>query len=106
MELPCKFLEQIAFNTRRKREEHILIVMHKSTREEPLSQPLETNNNHFKKAVTFLTGYIGVFDVTNSNNKFYFAKSINNKYGFIEITIPASAYEIESLNNEIKRIFL
>ena len=56
MELPNKFLEQIAFNTRARGEEHMLIVMDKSTHEEHLSQPLQTTINQFKKAVTFLTG--------------------------------------------------
>ena len=31
-------------------------------------------------------------------------KSITNKDGFILITIPPGAYEVESLNNEIKMI--
>ena len=53
MELPNKLLEQIAFNTRSKIEEHILIVMDNSTHEEHLSQPLQTNNKQFKKAVDF-----------------------------------------------------
>ena len=103
MELPNKLLEQIAFNTRPKIEEHMLIVMDKSTHEEHLSQPLQTNNKQFKIAVTFLTGYNGIFKVTNENNKFYFKKTISDD-GFIKITIPPGAYEIESLNNEIKRI--
>ena len=34
MELPSKILEQIAFNTRPKIEEHILFVMDKSNHEE------------------------------------------------------------------------
>ena len=55
MECPSKFLEQIAFNTRSKIEEHMLIVMDKSTHEEHLSQPLQTNNKQFKIAVTFLS---------------------------------------------------
>ena len=42
MELPSKLLEQIAFNTRPKIEEHMLIVMDKSTHEVHLSQPLQT----------------------------------------------------------------
>ena len=42
MELPSKLLEQIAFNTRPKIEEHMLIFMDKSTHEEHLSQPLQT----------------------------------------------------------------
>ena len=53
MELPSKLLEQIAFNTRPKIEEHMLIVMNKSTHEEPSSQPLQTNNKQFKIAVIF-----------------------------------------------------
>ena len=105
MELPSKFLEQIAFNTRPKIENHILIVMVKSTHEEHLSQPLQTNNKQFKAAVTFLTGYNGIFNVTNSNNNFYFKKTLIEE-DFIQIIIPPGAYEIESLNNEIKRIII
>ena len=106
MELPSKILEQIAFNTRSKIEEHMLIVMDKSTHEEHLSQPLQTNNKQFKIAVTFLTGYNGIFNVTDKNNKFYFMKSISDEDGYIQISIPPGAYEIESLNNEIKRIII
>ena len=65
MELPRKLLEQIAFDTRAKIEEHMLIVMDKSTHEEHLSQPLQTNNKQFKIAVTFPTGYNGIFNVTD-----------------------------------------
>ena len=101
MELPSKILEQ--FNTRAKTEEHMLVVMDKSTHEEHLSQPLQTNNKQFKIAVTFLTVYNGIFKVTNSN-KFYFKKTITNEDESIHITIPPGAYEIENLNNEIKRI--
>ena len=104
MELPSKLLEQTAFITRRKIEEHMLIVMDKSTHEEHLSQPLQTNIKQFKVAVTFLTGYNGIFNVTNSNNKLYFMKSITDERGFIQVPIPPGAYEIEALDNEIKRI--
>ena len=76
MELPSKPLEQLAFNTRPKIEEHMLIVMDKSTHTEHLSQPLQTNNKQFKIAITFLTGYNGIFNVRNSNNKFYFANQL------------------------------
>ena len=103
--LPSKILEQIAFNTRAKIEEHMLIVMDKSTHEEHLSQPLQTNNKQFKIAVTFLTAYNGIFNVTDKNNKFYFLKSITDE-GHIQITIPPCAYELENLNNEIKRIII
>ena len=104
MELPSQLLEKIAYNTRPKTEEHMLIVLVKSTHEEHLSQPLETNIKQFKIAVTFLTGYIGIFNVTNANNKFYFTKSISDEDGFVQITISPGAYELEILNNEIKRI--
>ena len=106
MELPSKLLKQIAFNTRPKIEEHMLIVMDKSTHEEHLPQPLQTNKKQFKLTVTFLSGYNGIFSVTNSNNKFYFKKTITDEDGFVKITIPPGAYEIESLNDEIKRIII
>ena len=106
MELPSKLLEHIAFNTRPKIEEHMLIVMNKSTHEEHLSQPLQTNNKQFKIALTFLSGYNGIINVTNSNNKFYFQKTISDEDGFVQITIHPGAYEIESLNDEIKRILI
>ena len=105
MELPSKLLEQIAFNTRLKIEEHFLI-MDKSIHEEHLSQPLQTNNKQFKIVITFLSAYNGIFNVTNSNNKFYFSKSITDVDHYIMITIPPGAYEIESLNDEIKRIII
>ena len=105
MELPSKLLEQIAFNTRPKIEEHMLIVMDKSTHEEHLSQPLQTNNKQFKIAIIFLTASNGIFNVTEKNNKFYFTKSITDD-GYIMITIPQGSYEIESLNDEIKRIII
>ena len=106
MELPSKLLEQVAFNTRPKIEEHMLIVMDKSTHEQHLSQPLQTNKKQFKIAVTFPTGYNVIFNVTNENNKFYFRKTITNEGGFIKITIPSGIYEIEILNNEIRRIVI
>ena len=106
MELPCKLLEQIAFNTRPEIKEHMLIVMDKSTHEEHLSQPLQTNKNLFKIAIFFLTAYNGIFNVTNEKNKFYFKKTITNEDGFIEVTITLGAYEMQSLNKEIKSIII
>ena len=53
MEVPTKYLEQIAFNTGSGIEEHILIVMDESTHEEHLSQPLQTNNKQFRKNIHF-----------------------------------------------------
>ena len=65
MELPSKIIEKIAFNTKPKIEEHMLIVMEKSIHEEQISQPLQTKIIQFKIAITFLTGYNGIFNVTN-----------------------------------------
>ena len=102
MELPSKILEQIAFNTRARIEEHILIIMNKSKHEEVLFQPLQTNNRRFKLAVTHLSVYNSIFNVTNKNNKFYFKKNLIDEE-FVQIIIPQGAYEIESLDAEIKR---
>ena len=104
--LSTKLLEQIAFNTRPKIEEHLLIVMHVSTHEEHLSQPLQTNNKQFKVAITFLSGYNSLFNVSDKNNKFYFLKSISDEDGYIVITIRPGIYEIESLDLEIKRVII
>ena len=71
MELPTKLLEQIAFNTRPKIEEHILIVMDESAHTEHLYERLQTNNRKFKIAVTFLTGYNGIFKIKSKNNNFF-----------------------------------
>ena len=106
MDFPSKILEKIAFNTRPKIEEHMLIDMNKSTHEENLFQPLQTNNKQFKIAVTFLTGYNGIFNITNSNNKIYFKKTNTDEDGFIQITIPPGAYEIEALHKVLKRIII
>ena len=103
MELPKNLLEKIAFITRPKIENHILILMDKSTHEEHLSQPLQIEIKQFKKAVTFLTAYNGTLNVTNENNKLYFNKTITNEDRFINITISPGAYEIEILKNEIQR---
>ena len=56
MELPSKLIEQIAFNTRPKIEENMLVVMDKSTHEEHIAQSFRTKNEQFKIAVTFLIG--------------------------------------------------
>ena len=55
MELPSKLIEQIVFNTRPKIEEHMLVFMNKSTDEEHLHQPVQTNNKQFKIAAKILT---------------------------------------------------
>ena len=79
--------------------------MDESTHEERLSKPLQTNNKQIKIAITFPTEYNRIFNVTSKNNKIYFAKSVNDKNGLIRKTIPPSAYELESVKKETKRIF-
>ena len=106
MEIPSKRLSQIAHNTRPKNEEHMLIVMDKSTHEEHLFQPLQTKNKQFNLAVTFLTGYNGIFNVTSSNKEINFLKTVSVEDRYIQITIPPSVYEIEPLNKVIKRIII
>ena len=106
MELPSKLLEEIAFNTKPKIEEHMLVIMDKSTQDEHLSQPLQTNNKQYKIAITFLTGYNGIFNIQTTNIRLYFKKTNTDKDGFVQITIPPGADEIESLNDEIKRIII
>ena len=77
--------------------------MDKSTHEEHLSQPLQTINKKFKIAVTYLTGYNGIFNITSKNYKFYFK---NPAKEIVMIMIPNGAYELESLDLEIRRIII
>ena len=106
MNLTSKLLEQLAFITRPKIEEHMLIVMDKSTHTEHLYEPLQTNNKQFEIAVTFLSVYNGMFNITIKNNIFYFSKSIIDDNHFNHIIIPNGADEIESLDKEIKRVII
>ena len=101
MELPSKILEQNAFNTRPKIEEHMIIVVNNSTHEENISQPLQTHSRQCKTAVTFLAGYNGISKVTDKKKRFYFTKIINDEH-YIRIVASPGAYEIEALNDEIK----
>ena len=78
MELPGKLLKEIAFNTRPKIQENILVVMDKPIHEEHLSQTHQTKFTQFKIAVTFLNVYNVIFKVTDKNIKFYFTRSIND----------------------------
>ena len=80
--------------------------MDKSTHAKHLSRPLQTNLKKIEIGFIFLTGYNGIINVANSNNTFYFKKSIANKDGVIEITIPQSASELESLIDEFRRIVI
>ena len=76
--------------------------MDKSTHEEHLFQPLQTNNNQFKIAVTFLTGYNGICNITKLNNSFFTTSISDIEPSFI--IIPPGAYELETLDDGIIRI--
>ena len=105
MELPSKLIEEVAFNTRLKIEDHRFVVMYKSVHEEHLSQPLQTKNKQFQTTVTFLTSYKGVFKASDKNNIFQYKRSISDDdFKFINKT--GGAYDNESLNDEIKRIII
>ena len=106
MELSSEILEQIAFKTRSKIEEHMLVVMDKSTREEHLFQPSQTNNKQSKVAVTFPTSYNRIFNVSMKNKKFYLKKSITGGDYLIQFTLAPGAYEIENMKFEIRRIII
>ena len=84
----------------------MLFVMYKSTHEEHSSQPLQTQKKQFNIAITFLSGYNGIFNVKDKNNKFYFTKSNSDEARFIQITTLQKAYKLESLNDENKRIIV
>ena len=100
MELFKKFLQQKA---RPEMGELVLFVLDKSTREGILSQPLQTHKKHFEVTINFLTGYDGIFIVTNGNNKFYLTTANNDD--FIELTSYPGAFELEILIKEINGIF-
>ena len=105
MELQSKFLEEMDFNTRASTEEHMLIAMDKSIHEENFSQSLQTNNEQFKVAVTFLTSYNDVFDVTSKKFQFSFT-SVFEVAENSTISILPGANELQSLIVEIRRIIL
>ena len=90
MKLPSKILEEIAFVTNPKTKEHMLIVLDKSILQENLSQSLQTNNEQFKIAITFLTGYNGISKVTNKNNKNYFTTT-NDDNDLSVVSFPPGA---------------
>ena len=112
MKLPSKLLETIAFNIRSKIKEHMLIVKDKSIHEEKLQIPLHTNHRKFKIAVPFLTGYNGIFIITNKNSKFYYLTPTNM---LKEIILPPGKYavvhekkddDINSFHTKIKELIL
>ena len=78
----------------------MLIVMDKSTDEKKLSQQIQAQNEQFQIAITFLSGYNGILNVTNKSIIFYFTTSINVDDVIVTTLLPW-AYELEPLNDEI-----
>ena len=98
MELPSKILEQISIDTRAIIEDHMLVVTDKSTHEEHLFQSLQTNSKQLKIAITFWTGYNGIFIVTISKTKIYLAKSLLIKM------VSSNYFCTKCLRNRIRKI--
>ena len=94
----------MAFIMISKIQEHMLNKLIKTKDEESLDKPLQNNHKQYKTGVTFLTCLKGLIIVTNKHKKLYFAKSITDKDGVSRRTIPSSAYELKSLNDETKTV--
>ena len=105
MEVRSKLLEKTAFNTRCKIEEHLLNVMKKSTHKGSLFQPLPASIKQFKNAAIFLTVYNIICKATSSNNNFCFTTAIYD-HECSEISISQGVFELESLNVEVKVLYL
>ena len=81
----------------------MLAVLDKSTHAENLSQPLQIIKKQFKTAFILLTGFNGIFNATNKKDNIPFTNRLLIKSSFIQIPIPPSAYEFESLRVEFKK---
>ena len=88
MELPSELSEQIVFNTRPRSAKYMLKSMDKPTREKNLSQPLQSHKKQGKIGATFVTGYNGVFSVTNKNKNFIFISVFEGAESNVNRTLP------------------
>ena len=79
-----------------------MIVIDKLTSEKILSQPLQTNIQQLRIAITVLTGYNGIFDVTTRNNINIFI-SVSECFENNAIRIPPATFDVEILIKGIKR---
>ena len=70
----------------------MLLVMDESILEKNISQLLQTYKEQFIIAITFLTGYNGIFNVTSKNNNFTFTVSVNDDCVTV-ITLQRGAIE-------------
>ena len=67
MKFLSELLEQMAFHMRLKIKNYILLLMDKSTQDEHLVQPLQTDIKQYKIAVTFLSDYKRFFHCYKHN---------------------------------------
>ena len=70
--------------------------MDKSTHEEHLYQALQIKKKKFKIAVTFLTGYNGIFNVTNSKKSFISKKQLLTKMILFKLVYHREFMELEA----------
>ena len=83
----------------------MLIDKDESKFKKRLSQPLQIIIKQFQLAITFLTGCIGIFNVTDKRIKIFII-SISESSENNVITIAPGAYELEILDREYKRIII
>ena len=103
MAFPNKRLEQIAFNTRCKIPKHMVRAKDNFTHEQHLSETLQTSNKQLNIAVTFRTGYTGIFNVTNENIEFISTSAFEGAE-YNVISKPSRAYEVEPSDKKIERM--
>ena len=97
MTLHSEILEQIAFTTQPKIEEHMLIVIVISTHEENVPQLLQTINKHLPPSLLVTT----VSLILQTKKLFSFQAAEYNV-----IRVFPGVYGLERLYAEIKRIFI
>ena len=81
----------------------MLLVMDKSTHEEHLCQPLQTNNMQFKITITFLTGYNGFLNFYIIELYYTTAIVVDDSSN---MSLKSGAYGLESLDKEIKSMII
>ena len=59
-----KLMNEMVSITRPKSEEHMLVVLDKSSLGKNLCQPLQAKNKQYKNAITFSSRFNGIFNST------------------------------------------
>ena len=77
------------------------IVIEKAIHEESLSQPLQTDIKLLKIAVTFLTGYNGIINISFEKFQFITAIDVND---FTETTNSPGSHELEILMKKLMKL--